>query len=360
MSKRFEQRICVKFCQKLGHTSKETIEMLQKVYKSDTVCDTEIKDWFLQFQDDHSSFESESIIIRSSILVENIERVRLAIKENRRLTIRQLMDDLGVPKTIIIEILIQNLQMSRLFTRFVPRVLSQYMKDSRVEIAEDNLETIRKHPELLKKIITGDVMWICGYEYDPNIEAQCSHWMMDQPKRTRRSLNNVKLLLTVFFDYEGIVHHEFAPSNQTINKEYYRQVLERLYTAVRLKRPQLWNLGNWIIHHDVPTHNSNLIREFLAKHGIIELQQPPYSPDISPCDYWLFPRLKRALKGNQFNNLTDLKENVTKQLMLISKYEFEESLKNWEKQWKRVVDLKGDYSEEDYVSIEAEEDRDDD
>ncbi|KAF7411254.1 hypothetical protein HZH66_000150 [Vespula vulgaris] len=359
MLKRFEQRVCIKFCQKLDRTCTETIEMLRKVYESDTICDMEIKDLFKKFQDGQSS-ETESVVIRSSILLENIERVRVAIKQSRRLTIRQLMGELGIAKNIITEILIHYLQMGRLFTRFVPRMLPQYIKDNRIEIAEDNLETIKKHPGLLKKIITGDVTWIYGYEYNSSREAQCSHWMLDQPKRTRRSSNNVKLLLTVFFDYEGIVHHEFAPSDQTIDKEYYRQVLERLYNAVKLKRPKLWNVGNWIIHHDVPVHTSNLIREFLTKHAIIELRQPPYSPDISPFDYWLFPRLKKALNGSRFNNVIDFKENVTKQLMLISKYEFEESLQHWEKQWKQVVDIKGNYFEGDYVSIEAEEDWQDD
>ncbi|XP_046813878.1 histone-lysine N-methyltransferase SETMAR-like [Vespa crabro] len=328
--------------------------MLRKVYGVETVHDKEIEEWFKRFQDGQNLFESDTSVPKLSILSESIERVRIAIKQNRRITIQQLMDDLEISRNIIIEILIYNLNMIRVFKRFVPRILSQYMKDIRMEIAEDNLETVRKNPELLKKIITGNETWICGHEYISNTELPSSHWMPYQSKKPRFN-SNIKVLLLVFFDYEGIVHYEFAPPYQMIDKEYYQKVLDRLYTAVRLKRSQLWSIGNWVIHHDVTVRTCNIIREFLTKHAIIELQQPPYSPDISPCDYWLFPRLNKALKGSQFNNVKELEENVTKQLMLIPKVEFEESLKNWEKRWEKVVDMKGNYFQSDCNSIDGED-----
>ncbi|EFN86118.1 hypothetical protein EAI_13586, partial [Harpegnathos saltator] len=39
-------------------------------------------------------------------------------------------------------------------------------------------------------------------------------------------------------------------------------------------------------------HSFHLIQEFLTKHGIVQLRQPPYSPDVAPCDFWLFSKLK--------------------------------------------------------------------
>ncbi|GFY30596.1 uncharacterized protein TNCV_3117581 [Trichonephila clavipes] len=104
-------------------------------------------------------------------------------------------------------------------------------------------------------------------------------------------------MLIVFFYYEGIVHHEYAHTGQTINKEYCVEVLKRLRNAIRRKRPQLWESGDWLLHHDnAPAHTSNLVQQCLSKHSIAQLRQPPYSPDIAPCDFWLFPRLKMPLK----------------------------------------------------------------
>ncbi|GFW07526.1 histone-lysine n-methyltransferase setmar-like protein [Trichonephila clavipes] len=91
---------------------------------------------------------------------------------------------------------------------------------------------------------------------------------------------------------------------QTINKEYYVEVLKRLRNAIRRKRPQLWESGDWLLHHDnAPAHTSNLVQQYLSKHSIAQLRQPPYSPDIAPCDFWLFPRLKMPLKGHRFDNM---------------------------------------------------------
>jgi hypothetical protein len=42
------------------------------------------------------------------------------------------------------------------------------------------------------------------------------------------------------------------------------------------------------------------IYEFLTEKSITKMDQPPYSPDIAPCDFWLFPRFKSALKGKRF------------------------------------------------------------
>jgi len=59
------------------------------------------------------------------------------------------------------------------------------------------------------------------------------------------------------------------------------------------------------LHNDnVPAHFTALVQAFLAKHHITQVWQPPYSPDLAPCDFWLFPQLKLPLKGRRFVNVT--------------------------------------------------------
>jgi hypothetical protein len=83
-----------------------------------------------------------------------------------------------------------------------------------------------------------------------------------------------------------IVHHSYAPEGQTINKEYYVEVIRHLRDAVWRKRPNLWASCNWQLHHDnAPALSSHLIDSFLAKHGIPVVCQAPYSPDMAPCDF---------------------------------------------------------------------------
>ena len=108
------------------------------------------------------------------------------------------------------------------------------------------------------------------------------------------------MMLTVFFDYRGVVHYEFLPTGQTVNKEYYLSVMRHLREAIRKKRPELWATNSWILRHDKPSHTALILREFLAKNSTHVAPQPPYSLDLAPCDFWLFRKLKRPLRGNRF------------------------------------------------------------
>ena len=60
-------------------------------------------------------------------------------------------------------------------------------------------------------------------------------------------------------------------------------------------------------------------RVFLAKHRIILVTQPPYSPDLVPWDFLLFPKLKSPLKGKIFQTIHEIQENMTGQLMAIGR-----------------------------------------
>jgi len=154
--------------------------------------------------------------------------------------------------------------------------------------------------------------------------------------------------LTVFFDHEGGVHHEYTPPGQTITKDYYIEVLRLLRDAVRRKRQQLWASGDWHLHHDnMPAHFSALMQTFLVKHCITQVFRPLYSPDLVPCDFWLFSKLKLPLKGRRFQTTNEIKENATRQLMAIPKKHFSDCFEKWKECWDKCVRSKGDYFEGD-------------
>ena len=69
------------------------------------------------------------------------------------------------------------------------------------------------------------------------------------------------------------------------------------------KRRELWETRSWLLHHDnAPAHNALLFREFVSKNNIAVLEQPPCSPDLAPCDFFLFPKLKEVIKGTRFQD----------------------------------------------------------
>nr|CAH7720082.1 unnamed protein product [Callosobruchus chinensis] len=73
---------------------------------------------------------------------------------------------------------------------------------------------------------------------------------------------------------------------------------------------------------------------------------PPYSPDLAPPDFFLFPRLKRDLKGNRYSSVEDVKEAVTASLKGIPESEFQKAYVHWESRYTRCVGAQGCYFEE--------------
>jgi histone-lysine N-methyltransferase SETMAR len=68
------------------------------------------------------------------------------------------------------------------------------------------------------------------------------------------------------------------------------------------------------LHNNAPSHSALVAKTFLAKHGVVEISHPPCSPDLAPEYFFLFPTVKTALKGKRFQNVEDIKKNVTAEL----------------------------------------------
>ncbi len=129
------------------------------------------------------------------------------------------------------------------------------------------------------------------------------------------SKSKVKVKLIAFFDIKGIVHFEFLPQGQTVNQYVYKEILRRLMRLVRDKRRNLWENNAWVLHHDnAPAHSALSIRQFLAERNVPTLEQPPYSPDLAPCDFFPFPKLKGVIKETRFPDVEAIKRAVTTEL----------------------------------------------
>jgi len=140
----------------------------------------------------------------------------------------------------------------------------------------------------------------------------------------------MKVMLVDFFDWHGVFHYELVPRGQTVNKELHVAVLKCFREAVQRKRPQLWTNQSWVFHHDnAPAHSSFLVRNFLAKNENTVVPQTPYSPDLAPADFLLFPKLKSTLKGRRFDAFDEIHKNSKKELFAIPKEVFQKAFQSW-------------------------------
>jgi hypothetical protein len=90
--------------------------------------------------------------------------------------------------------------------------------------------------------------------------------------------------------YQDIVHCGFDSKGQTVYQAHYVEMLKQLREAVHRQRPELCP-SDWILHHDnAPAHKALSVKQFLAQKPITEM-------DLALNDFWLFPKIKSALKG---------------------------------------------------------------
>ncbi|UYV77400.1 CSNK1A1 [Cordylochernes scorpioides] len=332
--------------------------MLTVAYGEATLDRSNVYRWYKMFSEGREDVNDEERAGRPSTSTtdEKINEVEKMILANRRITVREVAEDLNISIGSCHSIFINDLGMRRVAAKFVPKLLNCDQKQHRMNIANEMLDSVRDDPNLLQRVITGDEAWVYGYDVETN--AQSYQWKLPhepRPKKARRVRSNVKVLLTIFFDCSGVVHHEFLPQGRTVNKEYYLQVMGNLREAIRQKRPDLWKNKNWLLHYDnAPAHTLLLVRDFLAKNNTLMMPQPPYSPDLAPCDFFLFPKLKRPMKGRRYATLDEIKTASKEELKKILKNDFLKCFEDWKNCWHKCIISHGDYFEGDKIDLVAE------
>ncbi|CAK9811861.1 Mariner Mos1 transposase [Anthophora quadrimaculata] len=350
-----EQRVCLKFCVANDISCSESLRMLQKAFGDSALSKTRAYEWYKQFKNGRTAIDDLSRAGRPSTAntEENVAKAKEIVLKNRRTSLRELASELSIAYGTAQQILVDTLGMRRVAARLVPKDLNFVQKHHRKTVAADLISEARNDPTFMKRIITGDETWV--YQYDMETSQQSSEWRLEnepKPKKPRQSRSKVKILLTVFFDFRGVVHFEYLPPGRTVNKEYYLSVLMRLRDAVRRKRPELWSNNSWILHDDnAPSHRARTVLDYLTKHQINTIEQPPYSPDLAPCDFFLFPKLKLPLRGKRFDTLEAIKENATKELKAIPSSAYNKCMDDWIKRWHMCVASDGCYFEGDKINL---------
>ena len=90
------------------------------------------------------------------------------------------------------------------------------------------------------------------------------------------------------------------------------------------KGPALFKSGQWHFQQDnTPDHNSILVTDYLSKMGIKTVPHPPYCPELGPCNFWLFSKLRVC----RYETIDEMKEAVTKVIDTLTQEDFHAALK---------------------------------
>lgn len=353
-SGQMEQRVNLKFLVKLKKTATEAYAMLKEVYGNECLSRTQTFEWFKRFKEGRETTKDDRRPGRPSTSKtdENIDKIGKLIRADRRLTIRALAEMTGIGKESVRQILHESFNMRKVCAKMVPKLLTPDQKESRQNVSTDILNNLATDPDLLDRVITCDESWF--FTYDPETKRQSMHWKSPsspRQKKARMSKSKFKAMMIVFFDIRGIVYVHWVPEGQTVNQHFYIEVLKALRERVRKRRPDLWKTKSWILHQDnAPAHSALSVKAFLAKYGIAVLEHPPYSPDLAPCDFFLFPKVKSALKGTRFESVEEVKAKAAEVLNQLAEEDFQHCFHQWKRRMERCRDRQGEYIEGDKTS----------
>ena len=148
-----------------------------------------------------------------------------------------------------------------------------------------------------------------------------------------------------FFDSTGMIYMHWVPIGQTVNKEYYVEVLREFRKRFLGKRPALFKSALWLFHQDnAPVHNSILVTDYLTKMSIKTVAHPPYSPDLAPYDFWLLPKLR----GCRYETIEEMKEAVRKVIDTLTQEDFQGAFQKLLERYNKCIATGGDYFEGDW------------
>nr|QXJ78552.1 putative DD34D transposase [Schlechtendalia chinensis] len=347
MQRSIEQRFAIKFCVKLGKSPVKTFRMIKTAFGDDSLSERQVFRWHKAFLEGREEVSDEVRVGRplTTTINETVVRVRELLNTDRRLSVRLVSQTLNIPKSTVHEIVMNNLQMQKVWVKLVPKVLTDNQRSRRLETCQELWNLYESDPHFLDNVITDDESWV--FKYDPETKRQSVEWhTLGSPRimKARMSKSKIKTMIIVFFDIRGLVQHEFVPHGTIINTKFYVEILKRLKRRVHRVRPEITD--NWKLHHDyAPAHTAFLVTQFLADSKVPTIPQPPYSPNLAPLDFFLFPRLKTRMKSNHFETVDKIKDACTRIPKDIPEVAYRDAFDAWKSRWKRYIDARGSYFE---------------
>ena len=162
--------------------------------------------------------------------------------------------------------------------------------------------------------------------FEPQRRADNKQWKRkDQirPCIAKRTVSSKKMLYAIIFNLSGPVVQVPCPSCHTVTGRFYmNSVLKKVKESYNKKRPSKGWSGVHLLHDNASSHKCEVVKSFLASEKVKVLNHPPYSPELSPCDFFLLPRLKKMLSGNKYTSRSSLDRAIYQCLQQIPKKDY--------------------------------------
>lgn len=267
---------------------------------------------------------------------------------DRKVKLNEIAKTIGISKERVGHIIHECLHMRKLCARWVPRFLTIDQKDQRVRLSTANLALFnRNKKDFLRRFVTMDETWI--HHYTPESNRQSAEWLLpgeSRPKRPKTQQSAGKVLASIFWDSQGILFIDYLEHGKTINKQYYCALLDRLDTEIKAKRPHMAKKKVLFHQDNAPAHSARDTTDKLKELRYELVPHPPYSPDLAPSDYFLFPRLKMWLSGKRFYSNEEVELETNAYFEGLDAQHYKSGIEMLEDRYNKCITLDGDYVEE--------------
>ena len=303
-----QYRSVIRFLFLEGKSRSEIKERLDAVYGDSSPSMATVKNWFNEFQRGRTSVfdEPRAGAPKTATTEDNMTKIHDLVLADRRLKVREIAETVGISKDRVGHILHEILGMRKLSARWVPRLLTPDNKRNRETTSEQCLTLFKRNPkEFLRRFVTVDGTWI--HWYTPETKEQSKQWTSPgerAPKKAKTVLSAGKVMATVFWDSQGVIYIDYLEKGKTVTGLYYAELLGQFDAELQKKRPHLAK-KKVLFHHDNAPHTrltpppsprpnwSNWATNCCPIHCILQ---------IWPCDFFLFPNLKKSLAGQKFES----------------------------------------------------------
>jgi histone-lysine N-methyltransferase SETMAR len=187
--------------------------------------------------------------------------------------------------------------MRKFLRHWAPHSLSDAQKVARVEAAKEILRILRESETNDFDGIAAGESW---FQHTTAPSKTFARSAADIIPRTRQARER-KTMITVFFTAKKLILFDVLPRGSTFNQLYFiNNVFPEFKTADLNFRCQKTGSTFWVHIDSSMCHNESKVTSKIKKNHISKMSHSPYSPDMSPCDFWLFGMLKQILRSRVF------------------------------------------------------------
>ena len=231
---------------------------------------------------------------KSASRKEIVSKIKEIIEGDASFTVRDIARKVGISLSTVHLILKKHLKVRKISARWVPHLLIDEQKRQRVKVAKKLLQIFPKYDKKqFANVVTGDETWV-----------------------------------------------------HSITRKYYKDVvLKKLKKYYQKRRPAIGFKHVRLLHDNAPAHTSSIVTAFLKKEKVTVLPHPPYSPDLAPCDFFVFPKLKAFLAGRKYQSRQALGSAIHQYLITVPKSAYRDAFKKWIHRLKLCISSHGEYFE---------------